>query len=701
MDLKEMVISYMKNDDYKKMNAHDLAIALSRNSSKEFVSLVKTLNELEDLGIITHNKVGEFDLIERLALARGIIDVKQQGYGFVSTDLFDKDIFIPEGLTLTAISGDEVLVTVKKDSKGYSGKVEKILKRSRAYIYGTINKHHKTLYVVPDDAKIDIIVILKTNQFLDKAKIGDKVKAKITNYSSYGECSGEVVEILGNSKDIGIDITMLVKSAEVSDTFSDTILQTTKKIPNELSQKDCEKRRDLRHKLIVTIDGIDAKDFDDAINVEKLSNGNYLLGVYIADVSHYVESGSLLDDEAYKRAFSIYLPDRVIPMLPEKLSNGLCSLNPHEDRLVMACEMEIDKTGKVISHEVFEGIINSKERLTYQDVNEFFEKRDRYNSSLQKMLDEASQLMKILSSMRKARGSLDFEVPEAKIVLNAYGEAVDVIPFERGISEKMIEEFMLVCNETIAESMNYAELPCIYRVHEEPKADKLMQFTMIARILGYTFPRKGVTPHPKQLQTLLATSSNDDKGSIIHDLMLRSMAKARYSNKNLGHYGLASECYTHFTSPIRRYADLMVHRAIKEYYLNHNSYSENTEILMGEIATHISAQEKTIEKLERSVTDMKKAEYMENYIGEVFEGVISSVVKWGFYVELPNTIEGLVASSTFDSNDYTFNEELLLWSSKRKKRQFQMGDRVEVIVESASKDLREINFIVKGANRYE
>ena len=320
MDLKEMVISYMKNDDYKKMNAHDLAIALSRNSSKEFVSLVKTLNELEDLGIITHNKVGEFDLIERLALARGIIDVKQQGYGFVSTDLFDKDIFIPEGLTLTAISGDEVLVTVKNDSKGYSGKVEKILKRSRAYIYGTINKHHKTLYVVPDDAKIDIIVILKTNQFLDKAKIGDKVKAKITNYSSYGECSGEVVEILGNSKDIGIDITMLVKSAEVSDTFSDTILQTTKKIPNELSQKDYEKRRDLRHKLIVTIDGIDAKDFDDAINVEKLSNGNYLLGVYIADVSHYVESGSLLDDEAYKRSFSIYLPDRVISMLPEKLS---------------------------------------------------------------------------------------------------------------------------------------------------------------------------------------------------------------------------------------------------------------------------------------------------------------------------------------------------------------------------------------------
>ena len=701
MELRDEIIELMSQKDYRGLNPHDMAIELSQNSAKEFTTLMKTLNGLEELGIISHDKDGKYDLISKFSLIKGIIDVKNQGYGFVKTENLEKDVFIPEGLTMNAVSGDEVLISFQKDSKGYAGKVEKIIKRAHLYIYGTINKHHKLFYVVPDDAKITIIVMLtKKHQNLNY-KIGDKVKAKITRFDSYGECEGEIVEVLGNSNDVGIDITMLVKSALVSDAFNDEVLLETDEMPDCLDEKEIKRRRDLRKKLIVTIDGIDAKDFDDAIHVQKLENGNYLLGVYIADVSYYVKKETRLDGEAYKRAFSIYLPDRVIPMLPEKLSNGLCSLKPNEDRFVMACEMEINSSGKVINQEIFEAVIRSKYRLTYQKVNEYFDGKQEFSDELSEMLDEAKALRAILTTMREKRGSLDFEVPEERIILNMYGEAVDVVPYERGISERMIEEFMLICNETIAESMNYLEYPCLYRVHEDPKADRLAQFTMIARILGYSFPSKNLTPHPKQLQSLLSKAANDEKGTIIHDLMLRSMAKARYSNKNLGHYGLASECYTHFTSPIRRYADLSVHRAIKAYYLNHNSFDENTDIMMGEIASYISTQEKVIEKLERSVMDMKKAEYMENFIGEVFEGVISSVVKWGFYVELPNTVEGLVSNSSFDSNDYIFNEELLMWSSKRKKRQFQMGDKVEVIVDSASKDLREINFIVKGANRYE
>ena len=692
--MEKRIIEYLTKSDLIKHDARDIAEEIQATTSSEFTEFSKCLNKLENRRILIRDKNNQFSLFDRVNFTEGKIVIKDKGFGFVTSSLYDEDIFIPKGYTLTAVSGDIVLIEVEKSHKGFEGIVQKIIKRAYQYIYGTIKKEKNYLFVSCDDSKINVIVKLSEKES-KKYKIGDKVKAKITRYDSSGYCHGEVVELIGKKDDPFMDITMLVNQSGLRQDFLDETIRCANSLPTEVELEEVRNRKDIRDKLIVTIDGADAKDFDDAINVGKLNNGNYLLGVYIADVSHYVTPSSPLDSEAYDRSFSIYLPDRVIPMLPEKLSNGLCSLRPNEDRLVLACEMEINQKGEVVAHDIFEATIKSKARLIYHEVNEFLEGKKTYNKDIEDMLIKANELAKILNDNRKNRGSLDFEVKESKITLDDRGRTIDVSYFERGESEQMIEEFMLKANETVAEVMSYLEVPFIYRVHDEPKSDRLHVFTNIARLLGYKIPRKGVNIHPKQLQTLLIESKNNSYGTIIHNLLLRCQAKARYSDTNIGHYGLASACYTHFTSPIRRYSDLIVHRLVKEYYLQKDVNDINNEEVVAYVSEKTTETERAIKELERNVEDMKKAEFMMHHIGETFQGVITSVVKWGFYVQLSNTVEGLVHHSTFNFNDYEFDEDALMWYSHKKNKLYRIGDIVEVTVVRASKFLREIDFIIK------
>ncbi len=698
--MREKILQIIENQNYKPLSAKEFARALDLNTAPQLVQIMKTLNALDDEHIIGHDKDGRFNLLSRMNRIVGTIEIKDHGYGFVSSDALEKDVFIPERLTMGAYNRDTVLVQIEEyASRGPEGAVIEIIKRNLTYLFGTLKKKGSRYFVIPDDFKVGMVAeVAKAD--LGTATINDKVKAFITYFGANGRCNAEIVEVIGAKDDPGVDISLMVASSMLKTTFDDATLKFSATLPDEVSEGDFVNRRDLRDKLIFTIDGDDAKDYDDAVGLDVLKNGNYLLGVYIADVSHYVNPDNALDLEALSRCFSIYLPDRVIPMLPEKLSNGLCSLKPYVDRLVLACEMEIDAKGKVINYDIFEAVIKSKARLTYRLVNKMLVNNDinTINSlpGIYDVLVKMNQLATILTNMRYERGALTFETKEAKVILNKDGKTKDVVINERSSSEKLIEEFMLICNETVSTAMSYTETPFLYRVHEEPKSEKIMQFKTIAKMMGYNIPCIGNDIHPKELQQLLVQAEDDIRLPIISTLLLRSQAKARYHDVNLGHYGLASSCYTHFTSPIRRYPDLLVHRLVKKNYLYKGESSFDDELITRTVAQEASRIERLIERLERDVLDMKKAEYMQRFIGQTFDGVISSVTKWGFYVELPNTIEGLVSVDNMGRGYYTYNEENLCWYNPRTNEVFQIGDHVTVELLAASKERREIDFLMKG-----
>jgi len=579
------------------------------------------------------------------------------------------------------------------------GEVVRILKRANKTVVGTFESSRYFGFVVPDDTRISGDIFIPKDEF-NNAKSGYKVVAEIVKWpEKRRNAEGRIIEVIGDKDDPGNDIVSIIKAYELKEEFPEEVIRQAEAIPDVVSEDMIKGRRDLRNLRMVTIDGEDAKDLDDAVSIEVLPNGNYRLGVHIADVSYYVTENSPLDKEALKRGTSVYLVDRVIPMLPKKLSNGICSLNPKVDRLAFTVMMDIDRKGKVIDHEIFESVINIDERMTYTNVYKILVEKDeelikRYEylvDDFQKM----QELALILRQRRFERGAIDFDFEEAKIILDEKGKPVDIKRYEITIANKIIEEFMLVCNETVAEHFFWANVPFVYRIHEDPDPEKIESLAEFVHNLGYTL--KGINKiHPKALQQLLEKIKGKNEERIISTVMLRSLQKARYSSNNAGHFGLAAKYYSHFTSPIRRYPDLIIHRIMKDYLKGRmdEQREEYLERNLPEIAKQCSERERAADEAERETEDLKKVEYMKQHEGEIFTGIISGVTSFGMFVELENTIEGLVRLSSMDDDYYVFNEKMYCLMGERTRKIYRIGDEVRVQVARADVPTRQIDFVL-------
>lgn len=709
--MKDKLLELFSNNFTKPLDIDELYTSLNLCDASEFTLLAKALNELEDEFIITHNSAFKFAPLSFFNLSVGVLDVKDGGYGFVDTP--NGGIFVRSTALKDAITYDTVMIKTSTDKEGrLEGEVVRVIKRGNEFFFGELFTYKKKYIVESIDHKIKLTIYIKKEN-LKGATPHKMVKVKINKYYPNNTADGSVVEVLGNFNDVGMDISSLVLSSGIKTEFSLETYEELKDIPDEIKKSDYPNRRDLTNKCIITIDGEDAKDLDDAVRVEMLENGNYLLGVYIADVSNYVEEGTFLDADAFDRGTSCYLPDRVIPMLPKKLSNGICSLNENVDRLVMACEMEINELGEVVNSELFEGIIRTKHRMTYTSVNLIInndEEECAKYQDIKEMIDLANKLSKILNDKRVKRGAFMFETPEAKLILNNQGVVKDIILRERKDAECLIEEFMLCANECVAEMMTWLDVPFLYRVHEEPKDDKINKLLMLVNNFGYEYKINNQKSIAKVLQKIVKdhdlsesdlTTEEVTRRGVVNMALIRSMAKAKYQETNIGHFGLASKCYTHFTSPIRRYPDLLVHRLIKEFMFNEScvdvsdkvGFYNNKVNAAGIIA---SKTERRAERLERDAEDYKKCEYMEKFIGRVFTGTISSITNFGVYVVLDNTVEGLVRYASMHDDYYSFDEKRMRIVGDKHHIVYSLGDRVMVRVMDASKEMREIDFRLLG-----
>ncbi|MBQ4570964.1 MAG: ribonuclease R [Bacilli bacterium] len=709
--MKEKLLEIFLNDFNHPLDIDELFEILGLSDAHDFTLLAKCLNELEDEFIITHNHKGLFAPMSYFNLSVGVLDVKDGGYGFVDTP--NGGVFVKASNLKGAITYDTVMIKEFTDDLGRKeGIVERIIKRGNEYFYGELLFYKGKYFVYSIDSKIKLTIFISKSDLL-KAKPHQMVKVKVNKYFPNHTADGEIVEILGNTHDAGMDITALVLSAGIKTTFPEEVLLELEDIPDEISKLDYPNRKDLTDKLIITIDGIDAKDLDDAVRVEMLDNGNYLLGVYIADVSNYVKEGTFLDLEAFERGTSVYLPDRVIPMLPKKLSNGICSLNEGVDRLVMCCEMEIDNSGNVVNSEIFEGVINSRHRMTYDDVNMILkgdkELINKYHD-IYDMLLNANKLSKILNNKRETRGAFMFETPEAKIILNEKGNVVDIVLRQRFDAECLIEEFMLISNECVAETMTWLDVPFIYRVHEEPADDKVSKLMLMVNNFGYDYKIKGQKSVSRLLQKILKDHDLNEPGlsteditrrGIVNKALIRTMAKAKYQETNIGHFGLGSKCYTHFTSPIRRYPDLLVHRLIKEFMFNESFVSVSDKVgfynsKVNAAGVNSSKTERIAEKLERDACDYKKCEYMERFYGDKFVGTISSIMNFGAFITLDNTVEGMCRFADMHDDYYVYDEAKMCFVGNKFKITYSLGDRVKVRVMDVCKETREVNFRILG-----
>ena len=605
------------------------------------------------------------------------------------------------------MNGDKILVQITREDKNgkkREGEVVQILERGNKKFVGVYEDSRNFGFVVAEDTKInqDIFVSKRDR---NGANDGDMVVVEITKWPEKRRSpEGRIVEILGKKGEKGLDILTIIKKFGLPEEFPQKVLDFAEGIEEEIPQKEYERRKDLRDIKMVTIDGEDAKDLDDAVSIEKLSNGRYKLGVHIADVTHYVREKNPLDKEALKRATSVYLIDRVIPMLPKKLSNGICSLNPKVDRLALSCIMIIDNNGKVLDHEICESVIRTNERMTYTDVTKILKDNDE---ELKKRYDylvddfkTMEELCNILYKKRIKRGAIDFEFEEAKITLDSKGKPIEIKPYEREIANRIIEEFMLVCNETIAEHMYWTNLPFVYRIHENPDEEKLEKFKEFVYNLGYFIKWNGEI-RPRNLQEVLEKVKGKKEEIVVSTLLLRSMMQARYSPECVGHFGLAAQYYCHFTSPIRRYPDLQIHRIIKEH-LNgkiDGTRAKKLTTLVDYASKQSSEMERLAQEAEREVDDLKKAEYMLDRIGEEFDGIISSVTSFGMFVELPNTIEGLVHITALDDDYYIYDEAHLCLIGERTKKIYRLGDTAKVVCSRVDIPNREIFFdIIESEN---
>lgn len=642
----------------------------------------------------------KFYVPSQLGLVTGRLTVNKKGFGFVIIGLDVDDVFIAKENMKNAYQDDIVSIKVKEaNGNRQEGEIVSVIKRGKTKIVGELKQGKVDFYIDSTIPGLDKPI------FIDKAHshgamVGHMVVVDIKSYKPV--VKGSIKEILGHRSDPGIDILSIVRNHDVDVAFPDRVYQKLETFLDEIDEQDTVGRVDLRDEVIVTIDGDDAKDLDDAISLKKLDNGNYYLGVHIADVSHYVQEGDVIDQEAISRGTSVYLVDRVIPMLPHKLSNGLCSLHPHVDRLTISCFMEINQEGEVVDHVIQPTVIHSKERMTYNHVNQILdgdcallEKYDHVKELFYAMDD----LAKLLRKVRDHQGAIDFDVKEAKILVDKTGKPYDVVLRERGTSDKIIEEFMLLANETVAKHFALKKLPFMYRVHESPKSAKLQQFIQTSTLLGYKIEGGLDDLSPKQLSDLLVSSKGTPEHEIIATLLLRCMQKARYDEKCLGHYGLANHYYTHFTSPIRRYPDLIVHRLIRRYLFDglvSEESIQHVESVVGDIAEQSSALERRAITVERDVEDLKKAEFMESRVGEVYTGTISSITSFGFFVALDNTVEGLVHINELSDDFYFYDEKHVQYVGRRNGKKFRMSDTVEIKVLSASKKEKTVDFGIVG-----
>ena len=704
---KERILAYMESEGYVPIKRRDMRAMLSvpQEDREKFENLI---NELIAEGRVFETKKGKLASPKDLQMATGTFIGHARGFGFVTPDAGGEDIFIPASETMGAMQKDRVLYKVlHKAEKGKKadGVIVRILERGQQRIVGTFEAGSKGYgFVVADDKKIakDIFISRENTK---GAVTGHKVVVEITDYGEdRRNPEGKVIEILGHINDPGVDILSVIRRYELAVEFPEEVYAEIEHLGTEVAEADKKGREDLRDLLTITIDGADAKDLDDAVSLKRLGNGNFELGVHIADVSHYVRENTALDKEAYARGTSVYLVDRVIPMLPHKLSNGICSLNPHVDRLALSCLMEVNGRGEVVSHRILESIINSDYRMTYTAVREILEDGtpallEQYAEILP-MLEDMEELRQILGEKRRKRGSVNFDLPESKIILDENGKPIDIKPYEKSSATNMIEEVMLVCNETIAENSFWQEMPFMYRSHQEPDEDKLEKMEQFLRGFGYYLRKKDGEIHPRELQKVLQKAEETDEERIITRMVLRSMMQARYTAENGGHFGLAAKYYCHFTSPIRRYPDLEIHRMIKK--MLHGELDEKASAYyrrkMPDWAKHCSKQERVAEDAERDTDALKKVEFMEDKVGQIYEGIISGVTNWGIYVELPNTIEGMVALSQMDDDYYEFDEKKMLVFGKRTKKSYRLGDKVVVSVAKVDRMMGTIDFVFEEEN---
>ncbi|WP_353092698.1 ribonuclease R [Tissierella praeacuta] len=700
MSIREKIIEFMEDTKYKPMIKEELAVQFNIER-KDLENFYKILDGLEREGILIKAKNEKYGLIDDDYLVAGILEGHERGFGFlIPNDKERPDIFIPVENMNGAMHGDRVIVNITRKQevdRREEGEIIRILERGNKIIVGTFEDNRNFGFVVPDDLKFGYDIFIPKAK-TKNAKSNQKVVVEITTWPEpRRNPEGKVIEILGYLDEKGTDILSIIRQFNLPEEFPNKVQEAANKIDQEVDLEEVKRRVDLRYLNAFTIDGIDAKDIDDAVSIELKENGNYYLGVHIADVAHYVREKSTLDKEALQRGNSVYLIDRVIPMLPKELSNGICSLNPNVDRLSLSVFMEIDKKGKVVDHEIVEGVINSKQRLVYDDVSNLLENDDEEaKEKLAKVVDDLKlmeELSHILYEKRERRGSIDFDFPEAKIILDEKGVPVEIKKEDRRIANRLIEEFMLVCNETVAERFFWSQTPFLYRIHEEPSLEKIATFSKLIHNFGYTLKGQQEV-HPKELQLLTKEIKGKKEETLISTLMLRSLKKAKYSSEPGIHFGLAAKYYSHFTAPIRRYPDLVIHRIIKSYLngrLNHKSL-EKLEVTLPEIAEHTSMTERRSEEAEREVEDMKKAQYMTRYIGEEFEGIISSLTNFGMFVQLENTIEGLVHFNNMIDDYYHFDEEKYYIIGERTNKIYRLGDIVKIRVIDADVIRRNIDF---------
>lgn len=697
--LEENIIDLLGRRN-KALDASEIANELNITSNDSYLELVDTLNKLSSNYDIYCSNKGRYMLFDRSPLKKGKITINRKGFGFV--DLIDEeDVFVAKDNLNGAIHGDTVIVEVlgRKEKNKLEGRVLKIIDRNLCKVVGEIVKKDNKFTIMPDEDRLKINISIDADK-INGAVEGSKVVVRILDQSSNTNYRGEVIEVLGHRDDPGVDILSIARKYDIEDKFPEEVIEQLKSIPDHVEESEMVGRLDLRNEIIFTIDGADTKDIDDAVSIEKLDNGNYKLGVHIADVSYYVKQDSPLDVCAMSRGTSVYLVDRVIPMLPHQLSNGICSLNEGVDRLAVSCIMEIDSSSKIVNYDLRESVIRSSKKMTYSCVNSILEKNivpEGYENFADKLrlMDELSQ---ILRKDKIKRGYLDFDVDEAKIIVDEKCHPIDIKVRERGRGENVIEDFMIIANECVASHIFYLDLPGIYRIHEEPKEEKIREFLGYINTLGYNYKGNMKDLSPKNIQGLLNFLKDKKEFKILSSLLLRNMKKAVYSPNNVGHFGLASKIYTHFTSPIRRYPDTTVHRLLKDYVFHPNMSDENIrawQTKLAFISENSSSRERASINCEREVEDMKMAEYMEDHIGEEYNGMITSIVNFGIFIELDNLVEGMCRFE--DMSDYFhFDEHNLMATGERSHIVYKMGDKVRIKVVAASKEDQTIDFMIIG-----
>lgn len=704
--MRENIIQYLK--EHGKSDINTIAAALDMAGAKKFPSLIKEISQMESKRLLRFSDDGTIALRKpkeekKEITIQGVFRANKAGFGFLHVNDDEDDMFIGRNDVGYAIDGDTVEVIVKKTGDRLKGtaaeaKVVGIVERSLQTVVGRFilddEKPKYAGYIKSKNQKIQQkIYIKKEPVLLDGTEI---IKVDIEKYPTRGHdyFVGNVRDIVGHQGDVGIDVLEVLESMDIVSEFPDDVLAEANAISDSPSSKDLIGRVDLRQEITFTIDGADAKDLDDAIHIKPLANGNYELGVHIADVSYYVTEGSALDREAVARGTSVYVTDRVVPMLPERLSNGICSLNPNVDRLTQSAIMEIDSNGRVLNHQICQSVIKTTYRMTYSAVNDMItgnqESLETY-AAIAESVEHMVKLHKILEKMRVKRGALNFDTSEARIIVNDKGMPVDIVVRQRGIAERMIESFMLAANECVAEHFAKAKLPFIYRIHEEPKAEKLQKFIDYASVFGIQIQGTANKITQEALQNFMAKVEGEPGAEVLNMMLLRSMQQARYSENNHGHYGLAAEYYTHFTSPIRRYPDLLVHRMIRDYTQATEDKRDHFAQVIPELASSSSRLERRAIDAERVVEAMKKAEYMEEYVGDEFDGIVASVVKFGLFVELPNTIEGLIHITSLPEY-YQYNERTMTLQGEKSGKVFKVGQAIRVKLTKADKETGDIDF---------